>query len=215
MQTFHRLFKHASICAFILTLAPAAANAQGLIQEDGAAMDILPARTLTDDMVTVTNNDATHPAIRLTPDRSELVRLDTEAGTVVVGNPAHLSVLIDTSKTLVLVPKMPGATHFTVLDGKGNLIMQRHVIVASPKEHYVRVRRSCAGASGDCKDTSVYYCPDMCHQVAISETGQKGGGKSLEGKLKDISKDFTKAVDDGRDEQREESSSEGGEETGE
>jgi Flp pilus assembly secretin CpaC len=156
MQTLQsKLLKQVSICAFIIALIPAAAQAQDLIQQDmmqGEAIDILPARGMSDDAVTVTNNDATHPMLRLTPDRSELVRLDQDASTVVIGNPAHLSVMVDTSRTLVLVPKLPGATHFSVLDGKGNVIMQRHVIVASPKQHYVRVRRACASSGEKVKE---------------------------------------------------------------
>lgn len=122
--------------------------------------------------------DATHPPVRLTPDKSEIIRLDREARSIIVGNPAHLSVLMDSTKTLILVPQAPGATYFSVLDKSGKTIMQRHVIVASPKEDYVRVRRSCANApAGTCQGTSVYYCPDMCHQIQISDdsAGQGGG----------------------------------------
>ena len=109
---------------------------------------------------------ATHPALRLTPDKSELVRLDREAASVIVGNPAHISVIIDNPKLAVVVPRQSGATYFSVLDKEGNVIMQRHVIVASPKKNYVRVRRSCSAASGDdCRPTSVYFCPDMCHEI--------------------------------------------------
>lgn len=124
--------------------------------------------------------DNTHPDIRLTPDKSALLRLPSEVSTVIVGNPVHLSVLAESSTMLVLVGKVPGATHFSALDEDGNVIMQRHVIVASPKEGYLRVRRSCAGASvggesssaADCLPTSMYYCPDMCHEMALS-TGEE------------------------------------------
>lgn len=109
---------------------------------------------------------ATHPALRLTPDKSELIRLDKEAGSVVIGNPAHISVLIDNPKLAVVVPRQGGATYFSILDKEGNVIMQRHVIVASPKKNYVRVRRSCSATSGqECRPTSVYFCPDMCHEI--------------------------------------------------
>lgn len=115
---------------------------------------------------TLADDAASHPPLRLTPDKSELVRLDREAASVVVGNPAHISVLIDNPKLAVVVPRQPGATYFTVLDKDGNVIMQRHVIVASPKKNYVRVRRSCtAGTDKDCRPTSVYFCPDMCHEI--------------------------------------------------
>lgn len=117
---------------------------------------------------TVMAGDATHPPLTLTPDKSHLLRLDRAAGTIIVGNEAHLGVLLDTPQTAVLVPRAPGATYFTVLDGNRNVIMQRHVLVAAPEEHYIRIRRSCANAAAGCRETSVYYCPEMCHEVAIT-----------------------------------------------
>ncbi len=112
----------------------------------------------------------THPALKLTPDKSELVRLDREASSVIVGNPAQVAVMLDTPRLAVVIPRASGATYFTVLDKDGNVIMQRHVIVASPKKNYVRVRRSCsnAGQNAECQPTSVYFCPDMCHEVSAT-----------------------------------------------
>ena len=127
------------------------------------AVDILPASSVPD------MYNQTHPPIRLTPDKSELIRLDTDAATIIVGNPSHVSVLAESTKTLVLVPQIPGATHFTVLDKDGNLVMQRHVIVASPQEKYIRIRSTCrASEDKNCQETQIYYCPDMCHNVALA-----------------------------------------------
>jgi hypothetical protein len=109
----------------------------------------------------------THPKLALTPDKSELVRLDQDAGSIIVGNPDHLGVLMDNRRLLILVPRVPGATYLTVLDRQGQVIMQRPVIVASPKQNYVRIRRSCTGGDKDCNPTSVYFCPGMCHPVGL------------------------------------------------
>ena len=111
-----------------------------------------------------------HPPLKLTPDKSELVRLTTEASSVIVGNPEHITVLLDTPKLAVVVPRKAGATYFTVLDKDQNVIMQRHVIVSSPQKNYVRIRRSCGAAPKDspCQPTSVYFCPDMCHEIGAS-----------------------------------------------
>lgn len=111
---------------------------------------------------------STHPALYLTPDKSAIVRLDRPAASVVVGNEAHINVLIDTPQTLILVPRQPGASYFSVLDAQSRIVMQRHVIVG-PADQYVRVRRSC-GADKDCESTSVFYCPDgMCHPVTTMQ----------------------------------------------
>jgi len=114
----------------------------------------------------------THPNLNLTPDKSELVRLDQDAGSIIVGNPDHLGVLMDNRRLLILVPRVPGATYLTVLNRDGEVIMQRPVIVASPKQNYVRIRRSCAAGDGDCTPTSVYFCPGMCHPVGVASAGQ-------------------------------------------
>ncbi len=106
----------------------------------------------------------THPILRLTPDKSEMIRLEGNAASVIVGNPNHISVLLDSPDTLVVVPRNAGASHFSVIGEDGTVLMQRHVVVGAAKEQYVRIRRSCAG-SQDCQPTSVYFCPDMCHEV--------------------------------------------------
>lgn len=121
----------------------------------------------------ISEGEETHPLLRLTPDETQILRINEDATTVIVGNPAHLNVLMDNPQMLILVPRQPGATSLTLLNGENKVIMQRHVIVASPKEQYIRVRRSCINGGNDCAPTRVYYCPDMCHEVQIM-AGQGG-----------------------------------------
>jgi len=133
------------------------------------SVDIMPTQSANAE--SKAHNEAldTHPPLKISPDKSELIRLEKEAGSIIVGSPAHLSVLADSAKTLVLVPQIPGATYVTILDKQGNVLMQRHVIVASPKKKYVRIRKSCAGSKDDCQPTQVYYCPDGCHKVNVAQ----------------------------------------------
>lgn len=146
-------------------------------------VDILPAKTLKTGAPAYNQSNDTHPPLKMTPDKSELVRLERGAGSIIIGAPAHLSVLADSSKTLVLVPKLPGATYITILDKKGDILMQRHVIVGSPKQKYVRIRKSCAADQEGCKPIQVYYCPDMCHEVNIAqeETGSQSANSGNQG----------------------------------
>lgn len=120
----------------------------------------------------------THPSIHMTPDKSLIVRLNQDAGSLIVGNPAHVSVLMDSPNLLVLVPKEPGATFFTVLDENGKVIMQRHVVVASPTDKYIRVRRSCANAEDACTQMSVYYCPGICHEIHVNPESEGAGDEN-------------------------------------
>lgn len=116
---------------------------------------------------TVAPGEETHPPIRLTPDRTEMIALDDDVGNIIIGNPAHLNILLSNSRTLLLAPRQPGATQFTALNAQGKVIMRRHVIVSGPKENYIRIRRTCTGAGAGCQPTSVYYCPDICHDVQM------------------------------------------------
>lgn len=143
-----------------------------------AVVDILPVEMLSGDGQIPAESDSTHPTLHMTPDKSELVRLPRDAGTIVVGNPAHVNVIADSSRTLVVVPRLPGATYFTVLDKHGDILMQRHVIVASPRTNYVRVRRTCTDDAKGCRNTSVFYCPDMCHEILMGGEDDSGDGSA-------------------------------------
>lgn len=112
----------------------------------------------------------THPVLNLSPDKSELVPLDRDAHSVIIGNSSHVTVLLDTPKLAVVIPRLAGATYFTILDKDGKTIMQRHVVVSAPKKNYVRIRRSCGNVPDgtDCKPQSVYFCPDMCHEIGTA-----------------------------------------------
>ncbi len=182
MISFQNFIFCAAISAILLSFA--ALPHQSLAQDEAMLDDLFPpqATALTTN-IDVSALEETHPPVRLTPDKSEIIRLKVPAKSIIVGNPVHLSILMDTTKTLVLVPREPGATHFTILDSDGKIIMQRHAIIASPKKDYVRIRRTCANSTADtCQQTSVYYCPDMCHEIAVLGGDEGSGGtESTEG----------------------------------
>lgn len=168
-MTFSRLvFTIIPALFVVIFMATAPVSAQDAADNAQPPVDILPAATAQEQGMEFDADAHTHPALKLTPDKSELLRLDQPAGSIIIGNPNHISILADTADTLVLVPRAPGATHFIVLGKDGTVLMQRHVIVASPQQKYVRVRRSCAGSDDDaCQSTSVFYCPDMCHEIIL------------------------------------------------
>jgi len=170
-MTLKSKFLLTALCAAFLMSAAVTAQAQNANVVRPEASDLMPQTSPENLEIHTGDVRDTHPPVRLTPDKSELITLDADASSVIVGNPTHLGVLLDTSRVLVLVPRAPGASSFTVLDQDRNVLMQRQVIVGSPKETYIRVRRSCANAEDDrpCQATSVYYCPDMCHEVGVTQ----------------------------------------------
>jgi hypothetical protein len=68
----------------------------------------------------------------------------------------------------------------TILDKQGNVLMQRHVIIASPQKKYVRIRKPCIGDAEGCEPTQVYYCPDMCHKVNVAQEETKSQSSGLD-----------------------------------
>ncbi|MEM9469901.1 MAG: pilus assembly protein N-terminal domain-containing protein [Pseudomonadota bacterium] len=159
----HSLF--ALIALFVLSL-----NQSALANEKskGGIFDIVASSS-----EQKVKTDMTHPVMNLTPDKSELLKLDQEAASVIVGNPNHVNVMLDTPDTLVIVPRLPGASYFTVIGQDGSVVMQRHVVVGggAQKENYVRIRRSCGNNTSGrpCETESVYFCPDMCHAVSLNQ----------------------------------------------
>jgi hypothetical protein len=145
-------------------------------------IDILPAKTAQTRGIMYNTDEITHPELRMTSDKSELIHLDGNAASIIIGNPRHLSVTAESASLLVLSSRAPGATVFTVLDAKGSILMQRHVIVDAPKERYMRVRKSCAGSDdNNCQTTNIYYCPGACHKILVDdgEQSQTQGGSGV------------------------------------
>lgn len=184
----------AGLCLF----SPWDARAQG------PAIDIVPAASLAEGGLALEDVTETHPPLKLSPDKSEILTLSEDAGSIVLGNPAHLNVLVDSARRLIAVPKAPGASYFTVLNKAGDVIMQRHVLVAPPKEKYVRVRKTCYGeaAKGGCQAMRTYYCPDICHEVASAPQEEaKGAAEDQASGMQDSSEKM--AGEEGGDAQNE------------
>jgi len=102
--------------------------------------------------------------IRLTSNKNHLIRLDKDAASVIVNNPNHASVMLDTPRLLIIVPHEPGATSFTVLGANGETIMEKNLIITNVQPKYVRIRRMC-GDDRNCQPSSYFYCPDGCYEV--------------------------------------------------
>lgn len=112
-------------------------------------------------------------------DQTKLLRLSEDAASVIVANPAYANVVADTPRHLVIMPRQPGATTFTVLGQNGNIIMERKVVVGADQDRYVKIRRACSNAGdSECAATSVYYCPDGCHEVYVASAAQANNNGS-------------------------------------
>ncbi len=107
--------------------------------------------------------------VRITPDQTKIITLDQDAASVIVANPAYAQIVLDSPRLLVVMPRTPGATSFTVINAKGETIVTKTVIVSAigtgaNKAKYVRIRRMC-GNDSSCQPSAYFYCPDGCYEV--------------------------------------------------
>ncbi|MDP2206029.1 MAG: pilus assembly protein N-terminal domain-containing protein [Alphaproteobacteria bacterium] len=153
------------VIAALLGLAAAPAAADGMTEMTrllkGGDSALMQGQTATAAKTTVSGDPK---AIRLTPDRTKILRLRESAASVIVANPAHATVTLDSPRLLILMPREPGTTSFTVLNAAGKVLLERNIIVSAVQPQYVRVRRVCGNAN-DCQPSNYYYCPDGCFEV--------------------------------------------------
>lgn len=187
IMTFFRPLK---LLVFFAALTLCAGLSAGASAQQG----LLPTGDAVSVDAQLATDEETHPPLRLTPDRSEILTVEEEVERVIIGNDVHLNILLDSSKRLIMVPRAPGATHFTLLGKDGKILMQRHAIIAGPKEQYVRVRHPCRG-EGECMPIRVYYCPGLCHEVGI--VGE--GNATFTGSMPMISEDDRRRDNDDDD----------------
>ena len=114
--------------------------------------------------------------LRLTTDKNKLIRLEHDAASVIVNNPEHAQVMLDSPRLLIVMPRQPGATSFSVLDARGNVILHKEIIVTNVTPHYVRIRRMCSGNDASCAPSSYFYCPNGCYEVTA--VGEGSGGNA-------------------------------------
>ena len=105
----------------------------------------------------------------LTPDKITIIDLPEPAASTVIGNREHLDIFFDTSERAALVARNPGASHFQILNSRGQILVQGHALVAAPKDDYLRIRRNCRGGDDACQPLEVYFCPGVCHTVALHD----------------------------------------------
>jgi len=80
-------------------------------------------------------------SLKVIVDRAKVVRLNTSAATVIIGNPAIVDATIQDSRTLVLTGRSFGVTNLIVLDSNGDPVVDETVVVQAHESHSVRIYR--------------------------------------------------------------------------
>ena len=92
-------------------------------------------------------------------DEATLVKLERQAGQVIIGNPSIADVSVQNGHLLAITGKSFGVTNLIVVDGKGNQILNKNVSVGIDNNRYVTVHKGRARAS--------YHCTPTCQTALI------------------------------------------------
>ena len=125
-----------------------------------------------------------HASIEVSPDGPRVVSLSQDAASVIIGNPAHASVVMENPRLMMINAGIPGMTRLTVLGRDGKVIMSDNIIVNGPTQDMIRVRNACINGGEGCQPTKMFFCEEgkQCHNVIVNEptAGGSGGGESAD-----------------------------------
>ncbi|PCI00050.1 MAG: hypothetical protein COB76_04345 [Alphaproteobacteria bacterium] len=118
--------------------------------------------------------------IHVSPDGPTIVRLKDDAASVIVGNPAHASVVLDDSRTLLINAGISGMTSIVVLGKNGQVILNRPVVSNAPTGEMIRIQNACINGGDNCMAEKMYYCAEgaRCHDVALPQAASDGASSS-------------------------------------
>lgn len=121
--------------------------------------------------------------LRVSMSGPEMLTLDEDAASVIVGNPAHVTVALDNPRSLMIMPKAPGMTNVIVLGRNGNVLFNEAVIVGGPSQDYIRIQNACINGGDTCQQFQTYYCEEgeRCQNVGVMTPASSGGSQGASG----------------------------------
>jgi hypothetical protein len=107
--------------------------------------------------------------VNVSPASPTLIDLADDAASVIVGNPAHASVILDNPRRMIVNAGMPGMTNIIVLNKAGKVIFNSPVISGAPTGDLIRIQNACINGGENCEANKIYYCAEgqRCHSVAM------------------------------------------------
>ena len=116
-------------------------------------------------------------ALEVSPDGPKIINLSDDATSVIVGNPNHASVVLDSPRRVIVNAGEPGSTRLTILGDGGQVLFNDHIVVSGPSEGYVRVRNACINGGDGCQEYNIYQCEGNgpCHDVSLNRDGSAPG----------------------------------------
>jgi Flp pilus assembly secretin CpaC len=103
--------------------------------------------------------DRRRAVMRVRLDEALIVRLDTPAQTIVIGNPSIADAMVHDGRTLIITGKSFGTTNLIAVDRNGAIIAERQIEVQQPWQSIVTVQRGAEMES--------YSCTPNCRRTPI------------------------------------------------
>lgn len=149
---------------FLIGLSLLSPNLPASAQDDLSNLKPLPANAL----------DEGAP-ITMGPGGPSVIKLSQDAASIIVGNPAHATAVLENPRLIVLMPQQPGATQVMALDRGGKMILNRQVLVGGGSNKGIRINRACrVGRTAECQPVAMYYCPDRCYETSLPSPEEMG-----------------------------------------
>jgi len=89
-------------------------------------------------------------SIKVSVDQAQIMRLSTEASTIIVGNPVIADVNIQDGRLLIVMGKSTGATNMIALDSEGREIANINIIVHSNGSNSMTLYKGSSRVSMNC-----------------------------------------------------------------
>jgi uncharacterized membrane protein YgcG len=111
-------------------------------------------------------------ALEVDLDGARIVKLDSAASDVVIGNPFIADVTVQTPNRLVIIGKSPGVTNLIVMSD-GAITMETQVVVSARNS---AARVSVFAPDGNNVTETDFACGDRCTVVASTKRANGSGG---------------------------------------
>ncbi len=106
--------------------------------------------------------------LRVTVDKAHLMRLDNDAGIVIVADPTVADVVLESPRLLFIVGRAPGETNLYILDGDGGEIVHTDLVVVPNADREVTLDRNTVEAT--------FSCAPRCAQIATPGAAEEVAG---------------------------------------
>ena len=106
----------------------------------------------------IENAEAADDPIRVFMDHARILKFDENVSSVIVGNAEIADITVSDPTTVVLTAKSYGSTNLVILDGKGEPVLDKRIVVTVDEANSVRVfrqaERTVLSCSPNCENTA-------------------------------------------------------------